>query len=211
MKRASRTHSCLVLARLVLLSLLSFGVGEARAQAPIELDRLVDDLELTERVALLRDPGAELTLAQVQAKPRCFVANEGRALSFGFDYGALWLRFSAHNRGEQPARWILEVSEPTLDHVDLYAVHADGSVEHHQSGDKLAFARRAISHANFVFELRNPARDATTYYLRVQSDDVLRAPVHAWSPHAYTAHHDRDVLLHSWCIGALILVALYHF
>jgi hypothetical protein len=39
---------------------------------------------------------------------------------------------------------------------------------------------------------------------------MLRAPLRAWAPVAYEVHHQRDVLLRALCLGALLLVALYH-
>jgi signal transduction histidine kinase len=178
----------------------------ARAE-PLALDRLKGEQDLRADVARLYDPSAARTFADVRGAS--FEHNRGRSLSLGFDYAALWLRFSVRN-GARPTRWLLEVGEPTLDHVDLYVVHDDGRTEHFQGGDSLPFASRGVPHVNVAFELESPAHDAATYYLRVQSDEVLRAPLNAWLPDVYRREHDRDRLLAVLFLGALLLVAIYH-
>jgi len=198
-------------AYVALLTSLLWGTADARAQAPLLLERLQDEVRLEDRVDTLLDPSGKLTFAEVRSRDSSFVANEGRSLSLGFDYAALWLRFSVRNDGSSVHRWLLEIAEPTLDHVDLYAVHQDGRSERRHGGDALPFASRAVPHGNLVFELQNTAKDQATYYVRVQSNDFLHVPIRAWSPSVYAAHHERDVLLHAWCIGALLAVALYHF
>ncbi|HEX5661125.1 MAG TPA: 7TM-DISM domain-containing protein, partial [Polyangiales bacterium] len=118
------------------------------------------------------------------------------------------LRFAAHNDGAAPARWLLELAEPLLEHVDLYVVHRDGRSESWRTGSALPFANRALGHANFVFPLENAPHEAAIYYLRVRGGPVLRAPLRAWSYAAYAEHHERELLLRALCLGALLTLAL---
>ncbi|HEX5661126.1 MAG TPA: sensor histidine kinase [Polyangiales bacterium] len=175
---------------------------------PLALDQLRDVRDLEHQVGLLHDPSAQLSLADVRA--RTFDDNAGRSLSLGFDFSALWLRFQVRNESARTVSWLLELAEPTLDHVDLYIVHPDGHTEHLQGGDSLPFAQRSLPHVSHVFELESPARREATYYVRVQSDEVLRAPLRAWLPDAYRREHDRDMLVHVVFLGALLLIAVYH-
>jgi signal transduction histidine kinase len=181
----------------------------AYAQETLDLAALGGELDLAGQVELLRDPEGARSFADVRDDAR-FVPHDGSALSFGFDYAALWLRFSSKNAGAHATRWLLEVAEPTLDHVDLYVVHEDGRTEHFEGGDALPFASRAIRHVHTTFALEAPAYDTARYYLRVQSGEVLRAPLRAWSPDAYRRQHERDSLFVVLCVGALLLVAVYH-
>ncbi len=185
-----------------------FCVG-AHAQEPLALEQL-NEADLADRVSLLRDPSGALTLHDVRAQYGRFVPHDGSPLSFGLDYTALWMRFAARNGSGVTKRWLLEIAEPTLEHVQLDVVHRDGRVESYQTGTALPFSSRAMPHANFVFALESSPHDEAVYYVRVRSEGVLRAPLHAWAPSAYSAHHENDVLLRSLCVGALLLVALYH-
>ncbi|MET0284278.1 MAG: sensor histidine kinase [Polyangiales bacterium] len=195
--------------RALTLLVLSLLTCVAQAQGPLALSALRGELDLAANVELLRDPEGKRSFADVR-DDAAFVRHDGSALSFGFDYDALWLRFAAYNDSARATRWLLEVAEPSLDHVDLYVVHADGRTEHFVGGDALPFASRAIRHVHTTFALEAPAYDQARYYLRVQSDDVLRAPLRAWSPDAYRRQHERDSLFVVLCVGALLLVAVYH-
>ncbi|MFM2419518.1 MAG: hypothetical protein RL385_4241, partial [Pseudomonadota bacterium] len=195
---------------LALLSVLFTQGGRARAQPSFPVEQLDTDANLADRVALLRDSEGTLTLEDVRQKPHMFVPHDGSPLSFGFDRTALWLRFSVRNHSAHAKPWVLEIAEPTLEYVHLHVLHRDGRSERYEGGTALPFSSRATRHANFVFVLESPAQDEADYYVRVQSNHVLRAPLRAYSPEAYAAHHESDVLLRALCLGALLLVALYH-
>ncbi|MET0284279.1 MAG: sensor histidine kinase [Polyangiales bacterium] len=213
MGRVSRARVMWAVARLALLTALVFVRG-ARAQhveQALSLDTLAEDEDLASRASLLRDESGALTLSDVRRRFDAFLPHDGSPLSFGLDYTALWLRVPVRNESALPRTWLLEVPEPTLEHVQLHVVHRDGRSESYQSGTALPFSSRGVRHANFVFELTSPAHDEAMVYVRARSDYVLRAPLHAWTPAAYAAHHENDLLVRALCIGALLLVALYHF
>jgi two-component system, sensor histidine kinase LadS len=182
----------------------------AAAETAVEVGTLSDGLDLQGHIALLRDAEGALDFDAVRARDQEFRGHEGE-LSFGFDSAAMWMRFSVHSAATTALPWLLEITEPSLDHVDVYVVHPDGRVSALHGGDALPFATRALGHANFVFPLTAAPGEHARYYVRVQSGDVLRAPMRAWSVRAYEVHHERDTFLHAWCTGALVLVALYHF
>jgi signal transduction histidine kinase len=213
MERASRARVVWAVARLALLMALVFARG-AHARDDDEalaLDSLVEHEDLAPRASLLRDAAGALTLADVRRLYDGFTPHDGSPLSFGFDDTALWLRVPVRNDSAVPRSWVLEVPEPSLQQVQVHVVHRDGTTESYHSGAALPFASRRVRHANFVFELVSPAHDAAMVYVRARTDFVLRAPLHAWTPEAYAAHHEADLLLRALCIGALLLVALYHF
>jgi two-component system, sensor histidine kinase LadS len=200
----------LLAALCLLLASTALSLSSGVAEATVEVDALTHALPLDDRVALLRDPEGELDLEAARARDAEFQRHHGE-LSFGFDSAAIWMRFSVHNRESKALPWLLEITEPSLDHVDVYLVHADGRVNALHGGDALPFATRALGHANFVFPFTTAPGEQTRYYVRVRSGDILRAPMRAWSVRAYDADHERDTFLHALCTGALVLVALYHF
>jgi signal transduction histidine kinase len=188
---------------LVLLTWLWCGA----AQAQLDLTRLAGESDLASLVGVLEDDSQALTLADVQR--RTFEHRDVRELSLGFSSSALWLQFDAANSGANTVRWLLELGEPTLDHVDLYVLHRDGHSEHQRGGDRLPFVTRVIPHAKPTFELESAAGSSARYYLRVQSEDVMRVPVRAYRPTAYYASHERETLLQWLFYGAQLMAAVY--
>ncbi len=195
-------------ARLGFLTVLAvLWCARAAAQAPLALDQLVDEVNLADRVGLLRDPSGALTLGDVQ--PVEFAAHDGSPLSFGLDDAALWLRFRARNDSAEAKHWLLEIGEPGLEEVELMVVHRDGRLERYRSGTSMPFASRPIGHANVVFELTAPAHDDADCFVRTRGL-FMRVPLRAWTPHSYAAQHELDTIMHTLCLGAMLLVALYH-
>ncbi|HEX5661127.1 MAG TPA: sensor histidine kinase [Polyangiales bacterium] len=191
-----------------LLALLAAWCVCTVAHAQLALDRLTPELTLTSQLSVLEDPAGKLTFEHVSGAR--FVPNARDELSFGFSYSALWVRFAVRNAGTKPVRWLLELDEPTLDSVDLYVRHLDGRVEVHHAGDAIPFQARELGAASPVFALTSAPGDAAECYLRVQSDDVLRAPIRVWQPAAYAVHHERVSLVQWFFYGALLMLALYN-
>lgn len=172
---------------------------------------------LSEHFSVLEDPGRAMGLEQVllpaaQARFEPLSASRTGA-NFGFNRSAFWLRVTLRGGPDVPSDWLLELSSPLLDHVELYAPGGSG-YRRQQGGDNLPFEARVVPHRHFVFPVALAAGAETTLYLRIQSEDAVSAPVTLWQP-AALAQHDHLLYaglgLYFGLLGGLLLYNLLLF
>jgi hypothetical protein len=83
---------------------------------------------------------------------------------------AYWYRIKVQHNPETAKRWVIEFFDQTIDAIDFYTVAPDGSISHHQYGDRFEFSSRPYRHKNFVIPVNALADSITTYYFRVKSE-----------------------------------------
>ena len=207
--------SCPVLFVLALLCLVRPPTVRAADGDPALFDvatRPLAGQPLGRAFQVLEDPSGQLTLADVQSAAQAarFAPSERDAPSFGFSPSAFWLRLDVVNSGDSARYWLLELAYPQLDSIDLYTVHADGTVQHRQTGDRVPFSQRDIPYRHFLFRLSDSPHQQQTYYLRVHSEGSVSVPLFAWTDDTFRAHENRELPL-LWMIYGLVLVmALYN-
>jgi signal transduction histidine kinase len=146
-------------------------------------------------MAVLDDAGGRMDVDAAAAPARAadYTPVTAERPNFGYHKSPCWLRFSI-DPGASPARLMLQIGLPSLDHVDLYLPAAGGGYTRVAAGDQLPWAARPFPHRNFVFALALDAERPQTYYLRVQSASVLTVPATLWHPDDFAAR-DRDTQL----------------
>ena len=157
---------------------------------------------------VLEDPSGTLSLDDVRARGAQFERSHQKHLGFGLTHSAYWLRFSVRVPGSTPAQWLLELSYPPLDDVQLYVPRA-GSYERRQTGDHLPFQQRDIVNRNYLFDLEQ-APGVATYYLRVQSTGSLSLPLRVWSPQAFIEHLSSEQPPLWIFYGLMMVMAVYN-
>ncbi len=203
-----------------LLSLLFSCMGvlplPAGAAAPV-VDAVAftpGPLVLTPYLELLEDPGAGLTLQEVQAPAMAarFVGDQPAtaALALGFTRSAYWLRLTLRNPGNAPLQRLLVVDNPTISRVHAYLPEAQVGYRGILTGSDTPFATRAYPNRNFVFPLTLPARSEQVLYLRVQSTIGLLVPVQLWRPEAFHAHERADYGVQAWYFGIASAMFLFN-
>ncbi len=188
----------------------------ARAAEPV-VDAAVpatSPLVLTRFVGLLEDPGAELTLEQVQTPEVAarFAAGQPAtaALALGFTRSAYWLRLTLRNPGQAPLQRMLVVDNPRISHVHAYLPQGRGVYRSILTGSDTSFETRVYRNRSFVFPLTLPAGAEQVVYLRVQSNIGLLVPVQLWSPEAFHAHERSDYSRQAWYFGIATAMFLFN-
>lgn len=171
-------------------------------------------LSLTPYLAVLEDPGQQLTLADVQRPDLAarFTTDPrpAEALNFGITPSAYWLRLALRNTGAQPAPIMLEVGYPRLSHVAFYQPDVQGSYQAVNTGITQPFASRAYPNRFFVFPLTLPAQAEQVFYLRIASTTAFIVPTRLWTPQAFQAHERNDHLSQAWYFGMVTAMVLFN-
>jgi two-component system, sensor histidine kinase LadS len=160
---------------------------------------------------VLEDPSGSLTLTDVQEAPHAqrFQRSREPMLGFGFTKSAYWLRFQVQNPAASTVSWMLEVSYPPLDDIQLYIPRADGSAERRRTGDRMPFGSREILYRNYLFQL-NEAPGVTEYYMRVRTTGSLSIPMRAWSAPRFLEHLSIEDPLVWIFYGLMLVMAVYN-
>ena len=176
------THSMAainVLLRSLLLPLvLIIHFGESTAQKVIHFRDDETTISIGRSVYYYKDESAALSLEDVRTTPMTgrFQRSETSWMHFGTTQAAVWLRFTVVNHTRSTC--ILEIAEPGLQHIQLFAPQPDGSYEGHTFGLLHPMSSRPIKNNYFLYRLV-VAGDSTphTFYLRVKTDVNLDIPM----------------------------------
>ena len=162
-----------MLPRIFLAVLLFCLTAQASALEPVPVDSQYFRKALGSWSYFLRDPAAELSVAEVFALPEktfetvsCVHPNKGKNDS------VWWFRVELNNQLNDPIGGFVEINYPLLDDIQLYLRHPDGHISQQRSGDNHPFSERAVKVSNFWFPLAlEPG--TSTLLLRVESTSTL--------------------------------------
>ena len=191
----------------MLLFLGTAGAARSENAQAVDASQLGQQpLSLTAHLAVLEDPGLELSWSDVQqaATVSRFRDNTkpGESLNFGFTPSAYWIRFSLRNTSNQALERMLELSANHLSDIEFYAPKATGQPELIKTGDARPFSSRPYNNRFFVFPLRLPAQSEQVYYLRIHhATGSVHVPLRLWEPQAFHAYERQDYVALAWYFG----------
>lgn len=165
---------------------------------------------------ILADPDSTLDFDTVRRldADTAFRDNPTNIFNAGLDPRPYWLRLAlvdaGPNSGDQPRQWLLEVTYPALDHLDVWVPDGNGGYRHMRSGDQQPIAERLLRLRNFVFPLKLSPAQPEVVYLRVQTRGSLQVPVRLWTPEAYTEHVTTEHYLFGVFYGIMLVMLLYN-
>lgn len=167
----------------LLLALLPAG---GRAEV-IRLDASRPVVELSPYLRYLHETDGNAAAAQMLA-----AAQHGRFVplpdgnpTFGFTRGAYWFHARLFNDSTSDQRWLLVLSYPLLDYVDVHVRHPNGQWVHLASGDRLPFASRGLRYRHPNFWLDLPQRTEVDLLVRVASESSVQVPLTLYTPAAF--------------------------
>jgi GGDEF domain-containing protein len=145
--------------------------------APLVLDEDAQPVPLGSSAQAWLDAGGQATVDEVAAarglRWRASGPNEVQRIAPG---QALWMRFQVPAT-ETSEHWYLEIPDPGLDQVTLYAPDAAGRWSARQAGDHIAVARWPLPHRHPVLPLALAADQPRTHYVRIQNGGAFDAPL----------------------------------
>ncbi|MDB5983756.1 MAG: histidine kinase [Pseudomonas sp.] len=182
----------------------------------IEFDENTRNLPLGRAVQVYEDVTENATIEEVSAPAMAyrFREQDTDTLNAGYSRSAYWLKVDLQFRPKNPdARpdWLLEMAYPPMDHVDLYTADESGRFRlAWKTGDMLAFASRQIKQNNFLFDLKLPANQVQTLYVRVAGHGSIQAPLALWSSHAYIEAQPARIYVLGLIYGMLLGMLVYN-
>ena len=170
-----------------------------------EEQRLLDD-----QIALLRDPGGLLTIAEVAAPEmqKRFVAQH-QGVSQGFTRDIVWLRIPLQREAGAPALWRLEAANAVIDDYRFYGPDGKGGqtlILH--AGDRQPFAARPCRYRHPLFPVMLPDDQQRVFYLRLESTSSLFLSLTLWQPDAFRAAVQSELMAIGLAFGVVLSTLL---
>ena len=134
-------------------------------------------------------------------------------LNYGYTESVFWVRRTVvYENGGAPAEdWVLELSLPLVDQADLFVVDSNGEVigEHRHRYNE-TWSEREFSVPNPVYRLDLEAGEEVTLYLRIETRNTMRLPLHIWELDRYLEKVSVDEWIQGLFIGALFALFAYN-
>ncbi|MCQ4320045.1 hybrid sensor histidine kinase/response regulator [Stutzerimonas stutzeri] len=200
-----------MLPRLFLAVFLYCLTAQASAFEPVPVDSQHFRQALGSSSYFLRDPAAELSVAEVFALPeKTFEPVSGVHPNQGKNDSVWWFRVELDNQLHDPLGGFVEINYPLLDDIQLYLRHPDGRISRQHSGDNHPFNERSVRVSNFLFPLEL-APGTSTVLVRVQSTSTLYVPLY-FSTYAANAEALEDSMGFAGAFyGVLFAMFCYNF
>jgi two-component system, sensor histidine kinase LadS len=196
--------------------LLLMPLHDAWAQVGVvELDARKAGRVLGPQVQVLRDPQGQLAFEAVATAGMTdrFRPSSADGLNYGFTRDAYWYRVALKNEDAAASTvrdWVLEISWPPLDEVDVYVVHASGRVEHTGTGDQRPPGSSGIEHRNYAVPLALAPGESVVLYLRVYIDGAHQLPMRVWTERAFFLKTARENLYFGMFYGTVLVMVVYN-
>jgi diguanylate cyclase len=127
----------------------------------------------------------------------------------GYSASNWWLKFQLNNPGTLN-NYLLEISYPVLDHMELYLVRNNVLSEHFTMGDKFDFESRPIKHRLFLTPLTIKSDDKLDVYIRLNSTSSIQAPIAIWHPETFYKQDIALNVIHGIYIGGMLIIGIYN-
>lgn len=208
-RRRGHRRWCHAHGALAILVALSLNLLPGFLEARVVLDegqQAYDVLSLD----ILEDPQGALSREGAMASEAWhpYASRLGLPPNFGFSRSVYWVRMAVENRSAR-ADWLLQVTYPSLDRIDLYMMDSAGLTQS-TAGDSLPFYQRPVLHQSFLFRVRIPPGEARMLLLRFQTEGSHQYPIRILSQEAFW-HADRLAsLAHGVYFGIILILGVYN-
>ena len=122
-----------------------------------------------------------------------------------------WIRLPIKHHVSTKKLWLLEFYDQTIDHLDGYLPHDDGSYENVIMGDNQPFMQRNIRHKNFEFVLDIKSDTTMYYYFMVRSHELADIRIAFRSVDRFIYYALNEYFLFGTFYGMIIIISLYNF
>ena len=174
-----------VIATLILLLLLP-PLAEGATLELIKTSK--EQFPLGRYLDLLEDKAGTLTLEEVVSPQTAqnFQPSDKAIPNFGFTPSVYWARVEVLNRHPVQEKWLLELSYPLLDLVEVWVPDEAGRYQKRTTGDLFPFSEREVKYHNFLFHLDLAPGQTKQLYLRFKTQSSMQMPLTLWSSQRFT-------------------------
>ena len=180
----------------------------------VEINDERGEYNLGPSVLYLEDKTQNLSIKDIlkNIKEISFFQNNTNTPNFGFSKSAYWLvcdiKYISNNHFKK--EWLLEISYPHLDQIELFIVKDEKIIERKIAGDLFEFNKRELAYRNFIFHFNVKPDEELRLFLRVISKSSVQIPLKIWSHENFTDYIIQTEYYFGLYIGTFIIIILYN-
>ena len=214
MRRCLRIYTIKHLLTLTFLCLLLILILPplAQAQEPVVLTDQQNEYPLGLHLEILEDKEKTLTFENISSSEfdSLFIPSQTATPNYGFTNSAYWVRLRVNNKASATTQWLLELSFPDMNQIELYTpLPGQSGFDTRKTGNLLPLSTRDIPHHNFVFNLTFPPQTEQVIYLRFENEGAMSLPLSLWSSEAFIQKTYGELLKLGVFYGALLIMLGY--
>jgi two-component system, sensor histidine kinase LadS len=195
------------------LGLIMLCALSLHAQKTISVADPIDQYIFTfDDLIYLEDPEGTFTLDDAKQKHRAgeFKTNTLYSPHNQNTRHSYWIGIRIKGNTSSSKKWLLEIFDQTIDHLEAYIPQPDGSYKKIVMGDELPFVQRRFMHKNFELELANDTEAAQDYYFRIRSKNRVNFIVVLRSYDRFIYYALNEYFLYGLFYGMILVVAIYN-
>ncbi|MBN1113707.1 MAG: response regulator [Oligoflexia bacterium] len=181
----------------------------------ITLSNKADEYNIGAYMELYKDKTGTLGIAEVSSESFSgnFKKYKQDVPTLGFTESVFWVRFKVVNASLQQWEWMLRLSNPSMDLIELYTMEAEAgkySVIH--AGDRFKFSKKVVSHTDFIFPLIliDPVGESV-FYMKLKTDNAMIIPLYLSNAKLFAIKERKQQLAFGIYYGILLVMLLYNF
>ncbi len=197
----------LFIVHVVLLSLVHLN---AYCAPPLEVNDELFAAKIDGHAEVLEDKDGLVSIDDIlSGKHDDYFYTPKSNLQFGFTSSTYWIRIKVKNKLNDNAQFVLNITYPLLDDIQLFFPTAEG-IETIEAGDKFVFNHREHKLRSFMFLLPFEENAAKNLYLRVVSTSTITLPMSLYTMPAFIEElHDDQAIVGAF-YGLAIGLFLYN-
>jgi len=121
-----------------------------------------------------------------------------------------WIRLPIYHKASSRKIWLLEFYDQTIDHIDAYIPHEDGTYQNVVMGDNQPFGERIFRHKNFEIVLNMKSDTLMYYYFKVQSHEFADMRIALRSANRFIYYALNEYFLFGTFYGMILIISLYN-
>jgi two-component system, NtrC family, sensor kinase len=138
-----------------------------------------------------------------------FTQSKQNVLNFNLTNHTKWIHFIVlPNKSAE--KYILEISNPLTDILNLYTTDSNGNLLVVENGDSRKYISRKYNHPNFLFDIDNKTNFAKHYYLKVRNHEQCQIPIFIGSKDNILQTNNLNNLLIAIFISVLLVMFCYN-
>jgi hypothetical protein len=178
----------------------------------IILDNGLDEKNIGSMLYVLEDPDDKLTIDDVitpEFQKKFHLSNK-KNINFGYTDSKYWFKFDLIDKIPQKKNWLIEITYPPLDNVEIYSFNrADSIWNVYRIGDNVPYSQRLVKHRNFIYKLDHEDNDLFTYYIKVGTEGSFQVPINIISIDKQISNSNIELLVGAF-FGLMFIMAIYN-
>lgn len=187
-------------------------LSTAHASNLVSADHDLTSINVAKRFYYIEDPHHSLTPSIIKRELYTLPWKklQDEEPNFGYNPASHWFWLEVENESVGHVDWLLEISYPILDEIDVHVFLDNGEHLIWRSGDTIDFNRRPIEHHNHVFPIHLDTLQQADILILVQSAGSIQVPATLWGKDSFYQEQQLDSLLYGIFLGLFIVMILYN-